>query len=123
RTATGKDANSISANPFFNSTTDLHINPSSGSPVTDAGTPIGGVTTDFDGETRNATTPDIGADEFASANPGSLSLSSATYSGAENGGTITLTLTRAGGSSGAVSTTVSYSGGSATGGTVCNPAD
>ena len=32
-----------------------------------AGTPISGITTDIDGDTRNASTPDIGADEFTPA--------------------------------------------------------
>jgi hypothetical protein len=56
--------------PFVNNTTapyDLHVNTgiatqteSGGTPVT---TPIA-VTTDFDGNTRNASSPDVGADEF-----------------------------------------------------------
>ncbi|GAB3859724.1 hypothetical protein GCM10028822_36720 [Hymenobacter terrigena] len=61
RTATGKDANSISADPLFASATDLHA---SAVALNAAATPIAGITTDFDGETRNASTPDIGADEF-----------------------------------------------------------
>src|SRR5205085_4571793 len=59
-----KDANSISANPLFNSTTNLQ--PQTGSPVLAAGTPISGITTDILGTTRNATTPSIGAYENAS---------------------------------------------------------
>ena len=79
RTATGQDANSISANPQFVNPTgtatvappvpnvpeaivDLHI--TCASPADSAGTPIAGITTDFDNDTRNATTPDIGADEI-----------------------------------------------------------
>src|SRR5205823_817453 len=61
--ATGKDANSVSGNPQFLSTTNLHINPSVGTLVESAGTTITGITTDIDGDTRNVTTPDIGADE------------------------------------------------------------
>ena len=67
QTATGQDANSIAADPQFVSATDLHINPSAlrlASPVDNAGTPIAGITDDFDGGPRNATTPDIGADEI-----------------------------------------------------------
>jgi hypothetical protein len=66
--ATGQDANSISANPLFvnptgnAATVDLHI--MCGSPAINAGTPIAGITTDFDNQTRNATTPAIGADEL-----------------------------------------------------------
>ena len=33
-------------------------------PVRQSGTPIAGITTDYDGDTRNATNPDIGADQF-----------------------------------------------------------
>ena len=58
-----QDDNSIQADPLFVSATDLHIN--SGSPANGAGTPIGSITTDIDGEPRNPTTPDIGADEIA----------------------------------------------------------
>ncbi len=38
-----------------------------GLPANNAGTPIGGITTDIDGDPRSATTPDIGADEFMPA--------------------------------------------------------
>lgn len=59
--ATGKDLNSLSVDPLFTSSTNLHIK----NPVLKkAGEPITGITSDFDGETRNSTTPDIGADEF-----------------------------------------------------------
>jgi hypothetical protein len=61
RTATGKDANSLSADPIFVSATDLHA---SATALDGKATPLAGITTDFDGDVRNATTPDIGADEF-----------------------------------------------------------
>jgi hypothetical protein len=65
RTATGKDAASISADPQFVSSTDLHINTSgAATPVENVGTPIAAVTNDVDGDLRNPTTPDIGADEI-----------------------------------------------------------
>ena len=64
--ASGGDANSISADPSFTSANDLHV--SGSSPVNAAATPIAGITTDIDGDTRNATTPDIGADEFTPTN-------------------------------------------------------
>jgi hypothetical protein len=61
RTATGKDASSISADPQFVSATNLHAT----SVALDAvATPIAGITTDIDGDVRNTSTPDIGADEF-----------------------------------------------------------
>ncbi len=42
----------------------LHINPSASTSINNGGVSIAGITTDFDSESRNATTPDIGADEF-----------------------------------------------------------
>jgi hypothetical protein len=48
------------------------------------------------------------------AQPGTLQLSAATYSVAENGGSATITITRAGGSAGAVGVRVATSNGTAT---------
>ncbi|MCB9341981.1 MAG: hypothetical protein H6577_27960, partial [Lewinellaceae bacterium] len=62
QTATSQDANSLSQDPKFIGVTDLHIDPA-GTPVESGAMPIPGVTTDYDGNTRNVTTPDIGADE------------------------------------------------------------
>ncbi len=59
----GQNGNSIIGDPLFASATDLHIT-SLESPVSNAGTPLAGVLMDFDGGTRSATTPDIGADEI-----------------------------------------------------------
>ena len=61
--ATGQDLQSVSAMPTFR-TPDLHIDSSAASPISNGGTPIAGITTDIDGQTRHAATPDIGADEF-----------------------------------------------------------
>jgi hypothetical protein len=66
QTATGFDLNSISLNPDFVSATDLHINPSSTN-VNNLGTPISGITIDYDGDTRDLITPDIGADEYTAS--------------------------------------------------------
>lgn len=77
QTATGQDANSISADPLFNSNTDLHITNLS-SPAGNAATPIAGITIDIDGTTRDALTPDIGADEFI----GPTAVSLRTFGGA-----------------------------------------
>ncbi|GAA4382370.1 ESPR-type extended signal peptide-containing protein [Hymenobacter koreensis] len=63
RTATTQDANSVSVNPQFTSATDLHV--TSVVDLNNTATPLAGVTIDYDGETRSATTPDIGSDEFA----------------------------------------------------------
>jgi hypothetical protein len=61
----GGSSLTLSGSPFV-SVTDLHVSTTSpsGLALNGAGTPIAGITTDFDNETRNATTPDIGADEF-----------------------------------------------------------
>jgi hypothetical protein len=61
RTATGKDASSINADPLFVSATNLHATSVA---LDGAATPIASITTDIDGDVRNASTPDIGADEF-----------------------------------------------------------
>ena len=63
QTATGQDVNSISDDPHYLSTTNLHIDPSFGT-VCNIGTLIATVTTDIDGDVRSATAPDIGADEY-----------------------------------------------------------
>lgn len=64
QTASGFGSNSISSNPNFVSNTDLHT---SNILFNEAATPVSEVTDDIDGELRDATNPDIGADEFTSA--------------------------------------------------------
>ena len=64
-----RDAASVTALPSFLSTVGanpdfLHIDPSVPTPIESGASPIGGFTDDFDGDVRNGTTPDIGADEF-----------------------------------------------------------
>ncbi len=67
--ATGADGNSSSTNVTFLSSSDLHLSGGSiGDPLL-GGTPIGGITTDYDGETRDATIPYMGADEADSPLP------------------------------------------------------
>jgi len=67
QTATGQDANSRTGDPLFlgaaqpPASVDLHI--AFSSPANNTGTPLAAVPMDFDGSTRNASTPDIGADE------------------------------------------------------------
>ena len=61
RNASGMNAYSIFANPVFASDTDLHV--SSGY-LDSAGTFIGGIYFDYDGDPRDPQYPDIGADEF-----------------------------------------------------------
>lgn len=65
-----RDANSISENPTFASTSGadanfLNISTATPTQLESGGVPVAGITTDFGGATRNASTPDIGAWEFA----------------------------------------------------------
>lgn len=60
QTASGFDANSVSANPVFKSSMDLHAK---GVGMNDLGTSLAYVTEDIDGDVRSAT-PDMGADEY-----------------------------------------------------------
>lgn len=76
--ATGQDANSLNIQPNFISPTDLHMDPVMNLSLDNTGTPIAGITTDIDGDTRSLTIPDMGADEFLSpacsgANGGTIS--------------------------------------------------
>lgn len=62
QTSLGGNANSVNINPILSGANDLHL-------VTPQplliGTPIAGISTDIDGETRHATSPYIGADEYS----------------------------------------------------------
>ncbi|MBL7915476.1 MAG: hypothetical protein JNL49_10570, partial [Bacteroidia bacterium] len=65
-----RDAASVSETPNFLSTTCgnsnfLKINTSIPTQMESSAGPIAGITDDFEGDIRNVTTPDIGADEFA----------------------------------------------------------
>jgi|GEM_PF-623943 len=65
QSASGQDFNSVSKNVTFVSATDLHLaSPSNRDPEL-VGTPISGITTDIDGDTRHSTYPFKGADEGA----------------------------------------------------------
>ena len=90
KTASGQDANTIYGDPMFISAADLHIQTSVVSPVSNAGTPIAGITTDIDNDTRSLTTPDIGADEYIYASSLNLGLS-VMLSGYCNGTTMNFT--------------------------------
>lgn len=63
RARTGRDANSISLDPQFDPLNPLSIRTNRATPVESKAFPIAGVTTDIDGDGRDATSPDIGADE------------------------------------------------------------
>ena len=59
----GGNVNSLNVMPTFVSATDLHLTPSNMA-LDGKGTPLAEVSVDIDNDTRNATTPDMGADEF-----------------------------------------------------------
>jgi len=64
QTATAQEANSLNANPYFVSATDLHLVSILNCDFDSYGTPIAGITTDYDNGTRDVAAPDMGADEF-----------------------------------------------------------
>jgi hypothetical protein len=68
RTAAGapRETNSLDDQPAFVSVTDLHLAPGGNCNIEGGGIPIGtpAITDDIDGDVRNTSTPDIGADEF-----------------------------------------------------------
>jgi hypothetical protein len=61
---TGQDTNSVSFNPHFSSDTTGQTNQAL---LNKQGIPIPGISTDLEGNTRHATTPDIGAYEFSNS--------------------------------------------------------
>jgi hypothetical protein len=78
KSTTGGDANSLAGNPGGSFTTGMFVNPAigdlhivaGGNPlVSNTGVPVIGVTADYDNETRDATTPDIGSDELNPSPP------------------------------------------------------
>ena len=62
--ATGYDAHSIFIKPNFSKPNDLHLQ-ANNPQIIGAGTPLTLVPKDIDGENRDATHPDIGADEYS----------------------------------------------------------
>lgn len=65
QTLTSKDAASVSVDPIFAGPTVGNLRPTAATGLNNLGAPIAGITTDIDGATRNATTPDIGAFEWS----------------------------------------------------------
>lgn len=64
QTTSGKDSNSFSEPPYYLNDSSYQ---SAQVVLNNNGTPAGGITTDIEGEARNGTNPDIGADEFTPA--------------------------------------------------------
>ncbi|MFO7651186.1 MAG: right-handed parallel beta-helix repeat-containing protein, partial [bacterium] len=60
----GLDMNSITSNPLTGGVNNPRLK--TGSPCIAAANPISGITVDIDGDTRDGSTPDIGADEYTS---------------------------------------------------------
>ncbi len=87
-TGFGGNANSINVTPVYTSSTDFHINASNAgniSNLNNKGTAIAALTSDYDVQTRNGLTPDIGADEWLKPNTTAwVGLTSATWSTASN---------------------------------------
>jgi len=69
--ASSSDAHSYTTAPitYVNSASDLHLVTTANTAVDGKATPIAGTTIDIDNTARNATTPDIGADEFIYTGP------------------------------------------------------
>jgi hypothetical protein len=84
RTASSTDANSISKVTNFVSNVspfDLHLTGASNGDISLRGVPITGITTDIDGQTRNATYPYMGADEASTPLPVELTSFTANLNG------------------------------------------
>lgn len=78
--ATSRDASSKSKSVSFASAVDLHLDIPSRGDQDLAGTPITGITTDIDGDTRDIQAPYMGADEATPALPVQLASFTATTS-------------------------------------------
>ncbi len=97
---TPMDASAVTEDPPFLSTAGanpnfLHIDTTIPTWVESRGTPIAGISTDFDSDTRNVTTPDIGADEMngtcMSTSNSTTQSACDTYTWTMNGATYTTT--------------------------------
>ena len=67
QTGFGGNTNSINVLPAFISSTDFNLATTGNALLDNKGTPVAEVTTDFNGNTRSATTPDLGGYEFTDA--------------------------------------------------------
>lgn len=101
KAAVGKDTNSVSANPSFSSFDNFHTFELG---LDGKAQPIAGITTDIEGQVRNASTPDIGCDEFevAPINVGLISILQPTTVSACGSAGMTLTVRVKSAGSGAI---------------------
>lgn len=76
KSTTSQDANSISINPQFNSSMDLHVGSEA---LNGAALPLPEIAQDIDGDPRDPLAPDIGADEFTPAPTNDAGISGIAY--------------------------------------------
>jgi len=89
-TAVSDDNNSVEISPVFVSASDLHLDVNSNASLDNLGTPIVAVVNDFDCDSRNVSTPDMGADEFCAITSNSTTISACdSYTWSVNGTTYT----------------------------------
>jgi CSLREA domain-containing protein len=115
-----RDSASVTENPPLNTVSSspqfLHVNDAlGGSQILNAAAPIAGFADDFDSDTRDAATPEIGADEVVDVK------FAATLYAAPEGGTAILDVVRTGGAGGPLDVSFTTSNGSAVGGVFCTP--
>ena len=103
RTGSGQDANSVNVLPVFVSNTDLHLVAASSGGLNANAVSLFDIGVDIDGDFRNGTSPDIGADEVGPSeivdagitnilfNGSTCVGSNNTYATVKNYGTVTLT--------------------------------
>ncbi|MGB4937647.1 MAG: hypothetical protein WBO30_11575, partial [Ferruginibacter sp.] len=74
QTGFGGNLNSKNVLPVFVGANDLHLSTAAGANwcLNGTATPLVGITTDIDGDTRHVTTPDMGADEFVAVGSGDI---------------------------------------------------
>ncbi len=101
-----RESASFSEDPNYVSTVGsntnyLHINTSISTQIESGGIPVTGITTDYDGDTRNVSTPDIGADEFTGVpldlTPPNFTLSPLPNTSGTGSRTLSVTITDASG--------------------------
>lgn len=121
KSITSEDDNSLSCDPQFDADGFHLTQAASTSCARNNGDNTNCAAVDFDGEARpQATTCDIGADEVLSGAVGTVQFGAQAYPVAETAGTVAATITRAGGTSGAIAVDwATTATGAAVGGASC----